>query len=144
MWNITKLFSLNWRFMLQLQWAAPLNFSVMWQWSLTFSSSLSMSFSHIQQMLLDWNCSSFFTHDQIFVKMFFHYFLTIQILYENFFNKLISSLFTSINNYWLDKSIINTKKLVSKTTRNVILILFWVSPFNSQQLLNYTENHHKF
>ena len=129
MWNITKNFSLNWRFMLQLQWAAPLNLPVMWQWSLTFSSLLSMSFLHIQQMLLDWNCSSFFTHDQIFVKMFFHYFFTIPILYENFFSKLISSFSTSINNYWLDKSIINTKKLVSKTARNVILILFLVRTF---------------
>ena len=66
----------------------------------------------------------FFTHDQIFVKVFFHYFFTILILFKNCFNKFVSSIFTSKNNYWLSKFIINTNKLVSKTTRNVILIFF--------------------
>ena len=67
-----------------------------------------------------------FTHYQIFVKMFFQYFFTILILFKNCFNKLISSIFT---NYRLDKFIINTNKLVSKTTRNVILLFFWVRTF---------------
>ena len=67
-----------------------------------------------------------FTHYQIFVKMFFQYFFTILILFKNCFNKLISSILTY---YRLDKFIINTNKLVSKTTRNVILLFFWVRTF---------------
>ena len=70
----------------------------------------------------------FFGHDQILVKFFFHYFLTVFILFKNCFNKFISSVFISKNN-GLTKSIINTKKLVSKTTLNVILIFFWVRVF---------------
>ena len=71
----------------------------------------------------------FFTHDQVFVEMFFHYFFTILILFNNSFNKFISSIFTSENNYWFGKFIINLSKLVSKSTRNMILILFWVRTF---------------
>ena len=71
----------------------------------------------------------FFTHDQTFVEILFHYFYTILILFKNCFNKFISSIFTSKNNYWLGRFIINTNKFVSKTTRNVILILFWARTF---------------
>ena len=71
----------------------------------------------------------FFTHDKIFVKVFFYYIPTVFKLFRNRFNKFISSIFISKNNYWLGKFIINTNKLVSKTTRNVILILFWLEPF---------------
>ena len=35
--------------MLQFQWAAPLNFSVAWQWSLTFSSSSSSLLGKINE-----------------------------------------------------------------------------------------------
>ena len=49
------------------------------------------------------------------------------IRFKNCFNKFISS--TSKNNYWLSKFIIKTSNLVSKTTRNVILIFVWVEPF---------------
>ena len=42
--------------LLQLQWDASRNLVVIWEWSLTFSSSSSMSFWHIKQLLLDWNC----------------------------------------------------------------------------------------
>ena len=66
----------------------------------------------------------FFTHDQIFVKVLIHYFFTVFKLFQNRFNKFKSSIFASKNNYWLSKIIINTNKLVSKTTRNVILIFF--------------------
>ena len=84
--------------------------------SLTFSLSSSMSFLHIQHLLLDWNCSS---SSLVFVTFF-----TVFILFTNCFNKFISSIFTSKNNHWLGKLIINTNNFVSKTTRNVILILF--------------------
>ena len=66
-----------------------------------------------------------FTHDQIFVEMLFHYFFTVFILFKNCFNKFISSIFTSKNNYWLVKFIINTNKFISKATRNAILINFF-------------------
>ena len=116
--------------MLQLQWAAPLTFLVMWQWSLTFSSSLLMSFSQIQQVLLDWIILLLFHFwsSQIFVKMFIHFFFTILINFKNCFNKFINSIFTSKKNYLLDKFIISTKKFVSKTTRNVILYFFEKEP----------------
>ena len=130
MWNITGIFLVNWRFMLQLQWPAPLEFLVMRQRFLTFLSSLSMSFSQMQQMLQDWNCSpSFILIIKFLLKCFFHYFFTILILFKNGFDKFISNIFTSKNNYWLGTFIINTSKLVSKTTRNVILIFFWIRTF---------------
>ena len=113
MWNITGTFLVNWRFMLQLQWAAPLNFPVTWQWSLTFSFPSLMSFSQIQQTLLEWNC----------------YFFTVFKLFKSRFNKFISSVFVSKNNYWLSKFIINTNKFVRKTTRNVILVFLWARTF---------------
>ena len=71
----------------------------------------------------------FFTHDQIFIKVFFCYFFTILIIHKNSFNKLISCIFTSRNNNWLTKYIININNFVSKTTRNVILIFFCVRTF---------------
>ena len=71
----------------------------------------------------------FLTPDQIVVKVFFHYFFTILILFKNRFNQFISSIFTSKNNYWFGKFTTNTKKFVSETTRNVILIFYWVEPF---------------
>ena len=69
----------------------------------------------------------FSTHNHIFGKVFFHYFFTVLVLFKNCFNKFIISIFTSKIKYWLDKFIINTNKFVSKTTRNVILIFFWVT-----------------
>ena len=66
----------------------------------------------------------FLTYNQIFVKVFFLYFFIVLKLFKNRFNKFLSSIFTSKNNDWLSKFIINTNKFVSKTTRNVILIFF--------------------
>ena len=57
----------------------------------------------------------FFRHDQFFVKMFFHCYLTILMLLKNWFNKFISSIFASIHNYWFGKFIININKLVRKS-----------------------------
>ena len=54
----------------------------------------------------------FFTHDQIFLKVFFHYFFTVFILLKNCFNKFKGNIFTSKNKYWLSKFIINTNKFV--------------------------------
>ena len=65
-----------------------------------------------------------FSHDQIFVEIFFHDFFTIFRLHKNCFKKFKSSIFTSVNNYRLTKFIINTNKFVSKTVSNVILIFF--------------------
>ena len=122
-------FLVNWRLMLKLQWAALLNFTATWQWSLTFSSSSSISFLQIQQMLLDWNCSSSSFMIKFLLKCFFITFLQCWYSLRIALIKIIGSIFTSKNNYWLGKFIINTNKLVSKTTRNVILILFWVRTF---------------
>ena len=44
------------------------------------------------------------------------------------------------NNNQFTKFIINTNKLASKTTRNVILILFWLRTFRTFNTLNFTEN----
>ena len=82
-----------------------------------------MSFSQIQQVLLDWDC---FCSSSVMIKFlltfFFHYFFTVLILLKKCFNKFKSSILTSKNNYWLGKFIINTNKFVSKNTRNMILI----------------------
>ena len=86
----------------------------------------------------------FFTHDQIFVEVFLNYFFTVFKLFKNRFSKFISSIFTSKNNNWLTKFIINTNKLVSKTSGNVILIFFLnKNPHNLQHFLNYTQNQHR-
>ena len=86
----------------------------------------------------------FFTHDQIFVKVFVRYFSAVLILLKNCFNKFVSCIFTSINNNWLSKPIINTNNFVSKTTRNVILIFLVCKNLHSfQQPLSYNQNQHK-
>ena len=77
----------------------------------------------------------FLTYNQIFVKVFFLYFFIVLKLFKNRFNKFLSSIFTSKNNYWLSKFIINTNKFVSKTTRNVVLMFFWVKPFIAFNIL---------
>ena len=71
----------------------------------------------------------FFTHDQIFVKVLFHYFFAICILLKNCFNKFMSSIFTSKTSNSLSKPIINANNLVSKTTKNMIMISFCVRTF---------------
>ena len=71
----------------------------------------------------------FFIHDQIFVKVFFHYLFTVFKLFKNCFHKFITSIFTSKNNYLLSKLIINTNKFLSKTTRSVILVFFGIKTF---------------
>ena len=70
----------------------------------------------------------FFTRDQIFAKVFFHYFFTILILFKNCLNKFINSIVTSKNNNWLTKFIINANNFISKAIRNVILIFFKQEP----------------
>ena len=76
-----------------------------------------------------WSKFFFFTLDQFFIEVFFHYSFRVFKFFKNRFNKFVSSVFTSENNYWFGKFIINTNKLVSKTTKNVILIFFYVEPF---------------
>ena len=80
------------------------------------------------------------------LKCFFITFLQyLRIRIGNCFNKFISSIFTSKNNNWLSKPIINANNFVSKTTRNVILIFFLCKNLHSfQHTLNYTQNQHKF
>ena len=72
----------------------------------------------------------FCIHDQMFIKLFVHYFLAIFMLLNNCFNKFITSIFPSIIKDWLSKLIINTNKAkLSEATRNVILISFCVRAF---------------
>ena len=130
--NITGTFFVNWRFMIQSQWAAPLDFPVTGQWPLTFSLSSTIKF-FTNLASVTWLKLFFFlfTHDQIFVEVLFHYFFALLILFKNCFNEFISSIFTSKNKNWLTKLIINTNKLVSETTRNVILIFLFLRTFIS-------------
>ena len=108
--------------MLEIQWAAPLNFPLMWQWFFTFPSP--MSFFHISNtcylieivlLLRSWSnlCWNVF-----------HYFFTVLVLFKKCFNNFISSIFISVKNNWFTKFIININKFISKTTRKVILIFF--------------------
>ena len=117
LWNITGTFLVNWKFMLQSQWAAPLNLPVTWQWSLTFYSLLSISFLQIKQLLLCWNIN-------IKVLVIF-----IKFLFKNCINKFISCIFTSINKNSLSKPITSTNNFISKNSRNVTLIFFCIRTF---------------
>ena len=119
LWNIIKTFLVSLRFTKQLQWAAPLYLPLIWQWSLTFSSSYP-TYPHILFLFQSWS---------IFVKMLLRYFFTVFILFKNCFNLYSSRISTFINNNWFTKFIINTNKLVRKTPRNVFLIFFGVKTF---------------
>ena len=96
-----------------------------------------MSFLQIQKVTSLILSFFFFSYDQIFVKLFFHYFFTVLILIKNCFNNFISSVFTPKNNSRFTKSIINANNFVSKTTRNMIMVFFSVEPlinFNPLQI----------
>ena len=69
---------------------------------------------------------SFFIHKQVFIKIFVHYFFVKFIFLKNYFNKFISCIFTSINNNWLSKPIINTKNFIGKTTRNMVILFVFL------------------
>ena len=126
MWNITGTFLVRWIFMLQLQWAAPLNYVT--QVSKFFVVMINEFFPHPTNIA--WlKLFFFFTHGPIFVKMSIDYFFTILILFKSCFNKFVSSICNFKNNNWFTKSIINTNKLVSKTRKNAIFILFWIRSF---------------
>ena len=56
-------------------------------------------------------------------------------LLKNCPNKFISCIFTPISNSCFSKSIINTNKFVSKTTRKVILIFFVQEPSSHSALV---------
>ena len=83
----------------------------------------------------------FFTHDQIFVEVFFHYFFTVFILLKDCFNKFISSIFFSKNNYCLSKFIIHTKQNYKECDLDISLSK---NLHNFQHSLNYTQNQQKF
>ena len=48
LWNITEIFLVNLRLILQPEWVEPLYFPLIWSWSLTFLSSLVNNILHIQ------------------------------------------------------------------------------------------------
>ena len=72
----------SWRFMLQLQWGAPLNFSVTWQWSLIFFIVIINEFFTNPESVTILKLFFFFTHGQIFVKVFVCYFFAVLILFK--------------------------------------------------------------
>ena len=76
-----------------------------------------------------WSKIFFFFPVMIKFSLFFDCFFTVFILFKNCFYKSISTIFTSTNNNWFTKFIINTTKLVRKSARNVILIFFYVKTF---------------
>ena len=129
LWNITGTFLVNWRFCV----TTPVSFAS------RFSSYVTMIFYFFIVIINEFftNPASvswlklfffFFSLDQTFGKVFFHYFFTEFILLKDCFNKFVSSIFTSKNNNRFTKFIINTNRFVSKTTRNVILIFFEYEP----------------
>ena len=87
---------------------------------------------NIQSVNITWLKLFFllYTLDQIFSLL-----STVFKLFKNCFNKLITSVFTSTSNYCLSKFLINTNKFLSKTTRNVIFIFFWVRTFTTFKTL---------
>ena len=76
-----------------------------------------------------WSKIFFFVPVMIKFSLFFNCFFTVFILFKNCFNKSISTIFTSTNNNWFTKFIININKLVRKSARNMILIFFCVKTF---------------
>ena len=81
----------------------------------------------------------FFTHNQIFVKVFLYYFFAVFILFKNCFNKFIRSIFTSKNNYRF------SKQICKQNYKERNLDIFLSKNFhNFQNSLNYTQNQHKF
>ena len=105
------------------------NLSVTWKRSLTFLSPWSITFFTNPRSVTWLILVFFFSYGQIYVKVFFHYFFTVLILFKNCFNKFISSVFTPKNSNRLTKSIISTNNFVSKTTRNMAMVFFWVRTF---------------
>ena len=111
--------------MLQLQWAAPLFPSYVTMISNFFLIMINNFFTNPITVTLLKQMFFLFTHDQIVLKVFFHYCFAVIILFKNCFNKFISCIFASISKNWLSKSIINTNNFVRKTTRNMIMIFFF-------------------
>ena len=117
---------------LKIYVTTPMNCTSKFSSYLTMISNFFIIILQIQQVLLNWNCcsSSSVMIKFLCFKVFFHDFFAIFILLKNCFNKFICCIFISKNNNWLTKSIINTNKFVSKTVRNVFLILFWIRPID--------------
>ena len=90
----------------------------------------------------------FSSHNQVFIKMFFHHSPTIIILFKNTLNKCNHCTFTSVKYNIFTEFIINTNNLISKTTRNMVLIFSCVLKSNHYQyphheVLTNTQIQHK-
>ena len=131
--------------MLQLKWAAPLNLPVMWQWSLTFSSSLSLRFLQIQQMLFDWNPSSYFSFMiKNLLKCFF-------IVFLQYSYSLRIALINSQAAFLPLKTTIGLlnhhqyKQLCKQNCKKCVVDTFLCKNLHKfQHPFNYTQNQHKF
>ena len=113
----------NLRLILQLHIAEPPYFPVTWiSYFYIFWSKQFITYPAIKIWFK--TCFIFYRHDKIFIKMIFHDYLAIIILFKNCFNKFIGCIFSSVKNNWLAKSIINTYNFVSKIAKNVFMIYF--------------------
>ena len=136
MWNITRTFLVNWRFVTTTSWASKFA-------SYMTRISYSMSFSPIQQMLLDWNCSSSFS---LMIK-FLSFFIT-------FLQYWYSLKIASVNLEALFSPLKSTIGLVNSSSTQTSLqaklqgMWFWYfmskNLHNFQHSLNCTQNQHKF
>ena len=83
----------SWRFMLQLQWDVPLNFSVTWQWSNFFIIIINEFLTNPESVTI-LKLFFFFTHGQIFVKVFVVFVkVFVCCLQYSYSLKLVSSIF---------------------------------------------------
>ena len=138
MWNITGTFLVNWRFTTPMSRASKF-FSYVTMISYFFIVIMNEFFTNLAKGTWLKLFFFFFTHDQIFVKAFFHYFFTVFILFKNRVNKFISSIFT----YKKTISLVNlsstqtTQKLVfisykQQQVRRVFKFLIWNINWKSQ------------
>ena len=130
--------------MLQLHGAAPLNFLVMWQWSLTCSSSLTIRFSQIQQVLLDWNCYS----SSFMIKFFLKCFLITILQYSYTLTIVSMNLKAAFSTLQRTISLLNlssTQTICKQNYKEGDLDIVLSRTFHSfKRFLNYTQNKHKF
>ena len=64
-----------------------------------------------------------YSQDTIFVKLFYNR-STAPILIKNCCNKFIDCIFSSVENNWLAKSVVNAHNFTNKNARNMLLTFF--------------------
>ena len=133
-----RIFLVGLRLTLQLHQIEPIFFCYT-AMIIYFISPTSNNLSHIQHLLLSWDLSSISAHiSKALLKCFFLY-PAIKILFQSYFFKHVSCIFTPIKNNWLAKFIININNLISRPARNIVFLFF-----SAWSISPYIQSQHKF